>query len=328
VNNYFKFLFGLALSILGLWYALHQFNWSEFIDALSNVNYWYLVLVVAIQFFAIWIRAVRWGWLLLPIQKLPTKSLFDATMIGYFGNNVLPLRMGEILRAYVISNNYKISTSKILGTLVVDRILDLLALMVFAIFFVFNSDLLNIPQWAITLSIILTVILFGSLIYVGGKNPDWSSIKERRKVFNSNIGSKIFDIFANLISGLAVLKQTPKKFGVYSFILVLWGLYYLSFVFMVKAVGLNLSMMDVGVLYVVLTIAISIPAAPGYVGTYHAVCVATLTNLYSIDLAASQAFAIVSHAIVFIPFVIVGAIIFVKNSLNFSKLKSLEISES
>jgi uncharacterized protein (TIRG00374 family) len=228
----------------------------------------------------------------------------------------------------VVSNNHNISTSKILGTLVVDRVLDLLALMVFAIFFVFNSDLLNIPQWVITLSIIVTILLFGVLIYVGGKNPDWSSIKERYKIFNSNIGARFFDIFANIISGLKVLKQTPKKFGVYGFIVVLWSLYYLSFLLMVKAVDLDLTMMDIGVLYVMLTVTISIPAAPGYVGTYHATSVAVLTNMYAINMTSSQVFAIISHAIVFIPFVIVGAIIFVKNSLNFSKLKSLEISES
>ncbi len=97
---------------------------------------------------------------------------------------------------------------------------------------------------------------------------------------------------------------------------------------MIRAVNLDIGIISSGVLYVMLTVAISIPAAPGYVGTYHATCVAVLTSIYSIDLGTSQAFAIISHAAVFIPFVIVGAIVFVKNSLNFSKIKSLEISES
>ena len=94
-------------------------------------------------------------------------------MIGYFGNNILPLRMGELLRAYVVSDKYKISTSKVIGTLVVDRILDLVALTIFALFFLFNSDLMNIPQWIMIFSIIVTISLFTFLIYIGGKNPDW-----------------------------------------------------------------------------------------------------------------------------------------------------------
>jgi len=328
VNKYLKFSIGLIISILGLWYAFYQFDWSEFLSALKTVNYWYLAIVIILQFLAIWMRALRWKWLLLPIKEIPVKPLFDATMIGYFGNSVLPFRMGEVLRGYVVSNRYKISISKILGTLVVDRTLDLIALMVFAIFFVFNSELLNIPQWIVMFSIIITVILFGFLIYIGGKSPNWPSIKKKYNLFNTKIGSRLFEIITNIISGLSVLKQTPNKIGVYTFIAVLWLLYYLSFVFMAMAVNLDLNMMDIGVLYVLLSVAISIPAAPGYVGTYHATCVAVLTNLYNIDLIASQTFAIISHAIVFIPFVLVGAIIFAKNSLNFSKIKSLEISKS
>lgn len=328
MNRYLKFIIGFIISVLGLWYALHEFNWSDFVAVLREVNYWYLLGAMIIQFFAVWLRALRWKWLLIPIKDVNISPLFDATMIGYFGNNVLPLRMGELLKAYVVSNKFQLSTSKILGTLIVDRILDLIALVVFAIFFLFNSSLLNISQWIVIVSIIITIIVFSGLIYLGRKKPDSEKIKQKYTVFNSKIGSKLFHILSNLFSGLTVLNKTPKKFGVYGFITVLWFFYFLSFVFMAMAVNLPLKLMDIGVLYVMLTIAISIPAAPGYVGTYHATCVAVLTNFYNIDIAASQAFAIISHATVFIPFVVVGAIIFVKNSLNFSKIKDLDISKS
>jgi len=328
VNKIIKFLIGLLISIAGLWYALHGFNWSEFVDALKYVNYWYLALAIAIQFITIWIRALRWQWLLLPLKKIPMNTLFDATLLSYFGNMVLPLRMGEVLRAYVVSNKSNLSTSKILGTIVIDRVLDMLALMVFAIFFVFTSNLLNVPKPIVILSIAATLIIFISLIYMGGKDPDYKKIKARYNILNTSIGSKIYDIVTNLLSGLTVLTTTPKKVGVYSSIGLLWSLYFMSFLLMVKAVNLDINIISSGVLYVMLTIAISIPAAPGYVGTYHATAVVVLTTIYSIDLAASQAFAIISHATVFIPFVVVGAVIFVKNSLNFSKIKSLEISES
>ena len=182
-------------------------------------------------------------------------------------------------------------------------------------------------QPVIILSILATLSVFVLLIYIGGKNPDYGRIRGKYNLLNTGIGSKIFDIIENLLTGLTVLTKTPKKIGVYSFIAVLWSLYFISFHLMIKAVNLDISIISSGVLYVLLTIAISIPAAPGYVGTYHATCVAVLTNFYNIDLAASQVFAIISHAAVFIPFVFVGAIIFVKNSLNFSKIKSLEISE-
>ncbi len=328
MNKTIKFSIGLLFSGIGLAYAFRSFDWTEFMRLMQGVNYWYLIAAVVLQLVSVWVRALRWKWLLAPIENVSTKILFDATMIGYFGNNVLPLRMGELLRAYVVSNNTSISTSKVIGTLIVDRILDFLAVMFLAIFFLFFSDLIDIPRWIIVFSIILILGLFVSIIVFGNKNPNWKNIKNRQKIFQSTIGSKIFDIITNIISGLSVLNKTPKKIGVYSFIILLWTMYYVSFLLIVKGVNLDLNIMNSGLLYVVLTLSISIPAAPGYIGTYHATCVAALTNIYNISLNASQAFAVLSHAVIFVPFVIIGAFFFLKNSMKFSKIKSIEIPKS
>ena len=295
---------------------------------MKGVHYWYLFASVALQLGAVWVRALRWKWLLAPIKNISTKLLFDATMIGYFGNNVLPLRMGELLRAYVVSNNISIPTSKVVGTLIVERILDFLALMILVIFFLFFSELINIPKWIMVFSIILILVIFITILVIGSKNPDWESIKKRFKIFQSKVGSKIYNIITNIISGLSVLNKTPHKIGVYGFIVLLWTMYYISFILIIKGVNLDLSIMNVGVLFVFLTLSISIPAAPGYIGTYHASCVAVLTNIYNISLNTSQTFAVLSHAVVFIPFVTIGAIFFLKNSIKFSKLKSIERVES
>ncbi len=323
MNKIIKFSIGLLFSGVGLVYAFRQFNWTEFINLMQGVNYWYLFGAVVLQLTSVWVRALRWKWLLAPIKNIPTKLLFDATMIGYFGNNVLPLRMGELLRAYVVSNNTSISTSKVIGTLIVDRILDFLAVIILAIFFLFFSDLIDIPRWIVIFSIILVLALFMAILIIGNKNPNWESIKKQKKIFQSKVGSRLYDIITNIISGLSVLNKASNKIGIYSFIVILWSMYYISFLLIFKGVNLELSIMDAGVLYVLLTLSISIPAAPGYIGTYHATCVAVLTNIYNISLNASQTFAVLSHAVIFIPFVIIGAIFFLKNSMKFSKLKSM-----
>lgn len=328
MNKVIKFSIGLLFSCAGLVYAFRQFNWTEFINLLQGVNYWYLFGAVALQLAAVWVRALRWKWLLAPIKNIPTKLLFDATMIGYFGNNVLPLRMGELLRAYVVSNNSSISTSKVIGTLIVDRILDFLAVMILAVFFLFFSDLIAIPRWIVIFSIILILGLFITVLIIGNKNPDWENIKKRKKMFQSKSGSKLYDIITNIVSGLSVLNKTPHKIGVYSFIVLLWSMYYMSFILIIRGVSLDLSIMNAGVLYVLLSLSISIPAAPGYVGTYHAACFWALTTIYGFNDIVSQTFAILSHAVIFVPFVTIGAIFFLKNSMKFSKLKSIETIKS
>jgi len=328
VSKAVKFSIGLLFSILGLVYAFRQFNWNEFIDSLRGVNYWYLIGAMAIQLTAVWLRALRWKWLLSPIKIVPLWTTFNATIIGYFGNSVLPVRMGELLRAYIVANNSTLSVAQVIGSLIVERMLDILGVVILALIFLLNFDIIDIPNWFIFSIVLITIILFGILFLISSKKNNWEFIKQRKYLFQSKIGLKIYTIFKNIITGLSVINNAPNKIGVYGFILVLWGMYYLSFIFVVNSINLGLNWVDSGVLFLLLSLAISIPAAPGYIGTYHATCVGALTNIYNIGLSESQAFAVLAHAINFVPIVIVGAIFFLKNSMKFSKLKSLEIVES
>jgi uncharacterized protein (TIRG00374 family) len=328
VNKAIKFSIGLVFSIVGMVYAFRQFNWIEFIDSLRGVNYWYLLGAMSLQLGAVWLRALRWKWLLVPIKNVPVRITFDATIIGYFGNSVLPVRMGELLRAYVVANNSTLSVAQVIGSLIVERMLDILGVVILALIFLINFDIINIPNWIIFSIVLITITLFGLLFLISSKKNNWQFIKKRKYLFQSKIGSKIYDVLKNIVTGLSVINHAPNKIGVYGFIFVLWGMYYLSFIFVVNSVNLGLNWVDSGVLFLLLSLAISIPAAPGYIGTYHATCVGALTTIYNIGLGESQAFAVLAHAMMFVPIVIVGSIFFLKNSMKFSKLKSLETVES
>jgi len=328
VSKTVKFSIGLLFSILGMLYAFRQFNWTEFIESLQGVKYRYLIGSMTLQLTAVWLRAVRWKWLLVPIKNVPVWTTFNATIIGYFGNSVLPVRMGEVLRAYIVANNSALSVAQVIGSLIVERMLDVLGVVIFALIFLFNFEIIFIPKWFILIIVMTTVVLFGILFLISSEKIKWDFIKKRKKIFKSKIGSKIYISFKNIIKGLSVINHAPNKIGVYGFILVLWAMYYLSFIFVVKSVNLGLNWVDSGVLFIILSLAISIPAAPGYIGTYHATCVGALTTIYHIGLSESQAFAVLAHAMMFVPIVIVGAIFFLNNSMKFSKLKTLDIVES
>ena len=323
-----KFLIGLLFSVVGLVYAFRQFNWIEFVDSLRGVKYWYLVGAVSIQLAAVWLRALRWKWLLAPMQEVPVRTAFDAAIIGYFGNSVLPLRAGEFIRAYIVANDTGLSAAKVIGSLIVERILDMVGVAVLAIIFLFFFDVIYIPNWLIISIAMLTLIMFASIFIISNKKGEWKPIDNRKKIFQSKIGSKIYDVLKNIISGLSVLNHAPHKIGVYGFIVVLWGMYYSSFVLVVNSADLGLNWINSGVLFLMLSLAISIPAAPGYIGTYHATGVAVLTNIYNIGLSESQAFTVLAHSVSFVPIVIVGSLFFLGNSIKFSKLKSIDNIES
>ena len=100
---------GIFISIGGIYWAFKDFHFHEFAKSIQKVNYIYLLLATLFLWGSVWLRALRWRWLF-KIEGLPTTvSLYRAELMGYFGNNVLPLRLGELMRAYLIGKEWHLS---------------------------------------------------------------------------------------------------------------------------------------------------------------------------------------------------------------------------
>src|SRR4030042_3026890 len=95
-----QFWLGLAISGLFLWLSLRGMRRGDVWTAVSGADYIWLVPGVASYFLGVWARAWRWHYLLRPLKRIPTRTMFPIVAIGYMGNNIYPARAGELLRAY------------------------------------------------------------------------------------------------------------------------------------------------------------------------------------------------------------------------------------
>ena len=126
-----RFLIGLGVSLLLLLVLIYQVDLSEVDDALAKVNYkLYLAPSIALYFVAVYFRAVRWRYLLSPMKVLPVGRLYPVVVIGYMANNLLPARLGELVRAYYLARREPINASSALGTVAVERVYDGMTLLV------------------------------------------------------------------------------------------------------------------------------------------------------------------------------------------------------
>ena len=99
---------GLMVSIVCSWLFVRKIEWSSLGVAFSEAKYIYILPTIIIMFVAQYIRAIRWEVLLSPIKKISVLNLFSASMIGFMANNVLPARLGEIIRPVMIARKEKI----------------------------------------------------------------------------------------------------------------------------------------------------------------------------------------------------------------------------
>src|SRR5512141_1702931 len=115
---------GVLISVLFIWLALRGLRLDQSSTALHHAHYWWLLPGIAVYFVGVWVRAWRWHYLLGPIKKIPTNTMFPITTIGYMGNNIYPARAGEVLRAVILKRNERVSVSASRATIVVERIFD------------------------------------------------------------------------------------------------------------------------------------------------------------------------------------------------------------
>ena len=112
-----QFWVGLLISVAFLYFALKGLNLGDFWQAVRSANYWWILPGIAVYFVAVWARAWRWHYLLRPVKKIPTRTMFPITCIGYMGNNIYPARAGEVLRAVILKRRENVPISASLATI-------------------------------------------------------------------------------------------------------------------------------------------------------------------------------------------------------------------
>lgn len=322
----FKIIIGLLFSIGGLYFAFREIELALLGDLFSAASVEWIVLSVLLMIFSVWIRAVRWQALLEPIESIPMQPLFSATAIGYFGNAVLPMRLGEILRAYAIGNeNTTVSRAAAFGTIVVERFVDMIgALVLMAIFFF----LYDVPPVLKQGGIVLTGIVASCILvlwWMAKRHEDWVVKFENSPKYQHGIRLKFREIFNSFISGLIVLSEVKRKGTVFFISVLLWGIYLVITYLSGLAVHETLTWVEAGVILVGTTMVIAVPSAPGFIGTYHLSAIFIMVQVFGRELTGAQAFALVNHAIGFIPLVVVGAFYFFRSSIKIGDLRKLDI---
>ena len=143
MNKNLKLTIGILISAAGLWYAFREMNFKDLMENLSHTHMSYVFLSMIIMVISVALRAYRWQLILNPIHVFTFNPLFSSTMIGYFGNGVLPFRLGELLRAYAISQSRYITASAAFGTIILERLFDMIGLVALMIFFAFFTPLME-----------------------------------------------------------------------------------------------------------------------------------------------------------------------------------------
>ena len=322
------FLVGLTISIVLVWFLFRNIDIQLLWAALQQANYWWFVPTVLIIAFTMYQRAFRWNLMLAPIKAVPFSNLLAATCIGFMANNVLPLRMGEFVRAYSLALQDKgLTKSASLATIFVERmVFDLVALLViFGGVLTFSTSLKgHIDErtiFGIYISIIIALVGLLLMILLAVRPKSVGEGLAKYLFFIPDNGKEfIKGIIVRFARGLEFLRDWKAVLSITIQTLLIWILMGVSNYFVFAAFDFELPLDAAFVLLVVVSISILLPSSPGFVGVYHVGVVWSL-NVYGIAGERALSCAIVLHVVQYLVITIMGFYFLKKEHLSLKKLE-------
>lgn len=297
-------LLGLGISIAAIVVVMGSIDVRETGRILVDAELLPLVAIVAIVAVQVTVRAWRWSFLL-PMssdgRRLSPRRLLPPLLVGYLGNAVLPARLGEPMRAVLASRRERLGLTEALGSVVLERVIDVATLAVVA----FSAALVvGAPDWITQL---LGIAALGGVVGIGllvtvGINP-LVSIAERLWLGRYERLRALVTRFAASVGG----RSRRRPIAISATISVgAWLLDAVSFWLAAQAVGVELAYPAALLVAGFTVLATAIPSAPGYVGTFELAAVAVAGTL-GVPAAPALAMAVVAHVMTLIPMALGGA---------------------
>ena len=313
---------GLAVSLLFLYLALRNVQWVEVWVSIRIARLELLLLGTLILYVGWGISAVRWRILLTPAPGLRMRDTFAYIAIGYLANSVLPMRLGELARATLLGRRKGIGISRVLGSIALERVLDLLTVILIAMVL---ALLMDIPPVIQTGVVTLAAGGVGGLVFLAvlalhqERLPRFASLLG--KFVPDRFSGKILRIIQNFSAGAGVLRRPADILSICGLSLLMWCLYAFSTWLATRAFHLPIPWYGAVLVLVVVNLGSAIPSSPGYVGVYHYLAVLAL-SVWMPDRNAALAYAIGSHALNILINVSMGSFCLTKEGLSLQSLKS------
>ena len=321
-------LIGLVLSLFFLWFAFRDLHLGQVWDAMKTARYIWLIPGVAVYFISVWFRSWRWKFLLRGSKSVPTARLFPVVVIGYMGNDILPFRLGEVLRAYVLWRKEGVHIGTTLTTAILERLFDGLTLVCFVLF-----GLLFLPLSAFLGRLIMVAsgVFFGALavFLVLAAHPD--RLRQMAhwvldRLVPPRIRPPLLNFLEGVIAGLEGLRSARDVLVLFGITVWVWLLEALKYWLVSFAFDLHLGYVGVMVMGGAVNLLTALPSLPGYIGTFE-VGIKILQGMGA-PAAAAGSYILVLHAILLIPVTLLGLVFMAMEGIRWAEVSQATQSMS
>jgi uncharacterized protein (TIRG00374 family) len=316
-SNFLHWAIALVLAGVLLYYSLRGIDWRQVWSILATTRLGYVVLMVLVSPISLFLRAVRWRVLLLSGGPVHVATAFWATCAGYFGNNFLPARAGELVRTMMVDAEARLGRTFVLTTALSERIVDAVALVLIS-----SVVLLTLPVrpgWYNSAARPFALIGMCGVLGIAilpKLERFWNHLLDRTPV-PERFRSKLKHILEQILYGLRAFHDAQRLLAFVGLTAVIWSIDAVGVILGARSLDLNLNLSMAFLLLTGLGLGSALPSTPGYVGIYQFVAVTVLTP-FGFSRAAVIAYTLLLQAMQYMSTGIWGLFAL----LRFRKLKA------
>ena len=276
---------GIAISVIAIAIVLGSVDLAKTADVLRQTTPGWVVIAIGFLTIDVLLRAVRWQRLLAPVAWVPYRRILRYVLIGYLANNVLPARLGELVRSHFLGDREGISRTTTLGTVVVERVIDTTMVVAIAAVAILVLNVRGVITNVVTIgAAVVAILVVGLAVGVAAHRLPGAEAVAARAARWPRVG----DVVTKLRSGLAVAGRPRTLAEALAISALAWIASLLAFAAVGQAVGLELRVAEAALLASSVALASAIPSGPGYLGTFE---LAAVKVAEAIGLPSDPAFA-------------------------------------
>ncbi len=324
-----QFWVGILISLFFLYLALRGLELAQVWQSIQQAQYLWLLPGIAVYFIGVWVRTWRWHYLLRPLKKISTTTMFPIVTIGYMGNNIYPARAGEVLRAAVLKQRQGVPISASLATIIVERIFDGVVMLAFV--FLNLPELVRLTGDSGTLGniTIQEITLFGAAAFLGALlifllAAMFPAVTERlanrliQRLVPPAWRERVQGVTLRFLTGLESLRSPQEALMIFFTTVIIWLLETGKYWFVMHAFPFQVSFFALMLMNGIVNLTTTLPSAPGYVGTFDAPGIALLVA-YGIPGEIAAGYTLVLHAALWFPITLLGAYYYLRQPLRWGK---------
>ena len=298
---------GLLVSAGFLYLAFRNVPLADLAAALGRLHVGWLLVTVLISLLIMVFRTWRWQIELRPLERIPFGRLWVVTAVAYLAINLIPARLGEVVRPWLLSRRSSVSFSNVVGNLVVEKTMDAVVTLLYILVGLVTIE--NLPEWVRTgarvpaVGAAVLVVLVLLLYWRGEAFVDRTVLRFLPERF----GEGVKRVTGAIVAGMRVLPNPRLVLAVFLVSLVLWFLPILSSYVMTRAFDFDVPFGAAVVVFIFIGFGTALPNVPGMIGPYQYACILAL-GLFGVPQADALAYGLVLNAVQFFTLVAQGLI--------------------